>query len=135
MEWDDRFSVGIKEIDQQHKILLDYFALLHDAIEGGGRWSDVHFPLVQLKEYAHIHFMMEEALMGMSDYPGTQEHIEAHRKIIQQLEELEQKSLHKNLKVQDADFLRDWLMGHMLKTDRDYARHFANGGKIMVKET
>ena len=40
MQWNEDLSVGIDEIDKQHRILLDYFNLLLDAISMGGRWSD-----------------------------------------------------------------------------------------------
>lgn len=135
MQWDDSFSIGIDEIDHQHKMLLDCFTLLQDAIDKGGRWMDVHFPLVQLREYAHIHFGVEESLMRMSDYPGTAEHIECHRKILGKLEELEKESLRRDIAEEVTAVLRHWLIGHIMRTDKDYARHFANGGKIVVRET
>lgn len=135
MDWDEKFAIGIDEIDRQHRILLDYFSLLHDAIKLGQRWSTFYFPLIRLKEGAQFLFMLEESLMIMSEYPGTQDHIEAHRKILRQLGELELKSLHRDLVIEDAQFLRDWLIGHIIKSDRDYARHFATGGRIIVKET
>lgn len=134
LNWDDSFTVGIDEIDHQHKLLLDYFSLLLDAIAMGGRWSDVHFPLVQLREYAYSHFGKEESLMRMSDYPGTEEHCESHRKIIQGLDALEKDSLHKNITEEATAFLQNWLIGHIMHADKDYARHFANGGKIIVRD-
>lgn len=134
VQWDERFAIGIDVIDHQHRMLLDYFTLLNDAIASGGRWSDVHFPMLQLREYAQHHFSVEEALLRMSDYPTTEVHIESHRTILQNLENLERSSLQKNLRPEDADFLRDWLLGHTLKADRDFALHFATGGRIVVRK-
>lgn len=134
MQWDQNLSVGIDEIDRQHKLLLDYFNLLLDAISMGGRWSDTHFPLMQLREYAAGHFGKEESLMLMSDYPGTEEHIASHRKIIKGLDDLERESLNKNISDQATELLRDWLLGHIMHADKAYARHFANGGKIVVRD-
>lgn len=134
MQWDARFSIGIDVIDHQHQVLLEHFSQLQQAIEAGGRWSDVHFPLIALREYAHSHFHVEECLMRMSDYPETEAHIESHHKILQQLGSLEHSSLQKNLAAEDACFLRDWLVGHIMKADRDYANHFANGGQIRIND-
>lgn len=134
MQWDNTYSIGIDEIDNQHKLLIDYITLLQDAIACGGRWSDVHFPLIQLREFAEMHFRIEESLMSMSDYPDTANHLEAHREILRRLAGLERSSLEKmNVAADEALFLREWLFGHIMKADRDYARHFANGGKIIVR--
>lgn len=134
MQWNEDLSVGIDEIDKQHRILLDYFNLLLDAISMGGRWSDMHFPLMQLREYATTHFGKEESLMLMSDYPGTEEHIDSHRKIIKGLDDLEKESLNKNLSDEATALLQHWLLGHIMHADKEYARHFANGGKIIVRD-
>lgn len=135
MQWNESFSIGIDEIDRQHKLLLEYFASLQAAIGNGGRWSDIHFPLVKLREYAYTHFGMEESLMLMSDYPGTAEHIEGHRKILAKLDDLEKESLQNDITSGATEFLRNWLVGHILHSDKDYAQHFAKGGRIIVRDS
>jgi hemerythrin len=134
MQWNDSLSIGIDEIDHQHRLFLDYFNLLIDAIDGGGRWSDVHFPLMQLRDYAQRHFSLEESLMRMSDYPGTDEHIEGHRKIIERLDALERESLNKNISGDAAALMQHWLLGHIMHADKEYARYFAQGGRIVVRD-
>lgn len=133
MQWEKEYSIGIDEIDHQHQTLLGYMRLLAEAIDNGGRWTDIHFPLVQLREFAQNHFALEESLMRMSDYTGTADHIEGHRKILKSLTDLEKMSLEKNITNEDARFMQQWLIGHIMKTDRDYAEHFANGGRIVVR--
>jgi methyl-accepting chemotaxis protein len=81
-----------------------------------------------------VHFGKEESLMLMSDYPGTEEHIESHRKIIKSLDDLEKESLNKNLTDEATALLQHWLLGHIMHADKEYARHFANGGKIVVRD-
>jgi hemerythrin len=133
VQWNESLSVGIDEIDHQHRLFLDYFNLLIDAINSGGRWSDVHFSFVLLRDYAKRHFFLEESVLRMSDYPGTDEHIECHRKILEQLDVLEKESLNKNISGEATALLQYWLLGHIMHTDIDYARHFAEGGKIVVR--
>lgn len=33
ISWNDRIKVGIKEIDDQHKVLIDYINQLYDAMK------------------------------------------------------------------------------------------------------
>ena len=35
MRWKDECSVGIEEIDKQHRVLLDYFGLMEDTVASG----------------------------------------------------------------------------------------------------
>lgn len=135
MQWDDAYSIGIEEIDNQHKILFDYFRVLLDAARIGGRWAETHFPLMQLRDYAITHFGKEESLMRMSDYDETDKHIESHEKIIARLNELETASIqHKNICKDTAALIQHWLVAHIMHADRRYAQHFMNGGKIVVRD-
>jgi hemerythrin-like metal-binding protein len=135
MQWQDSYSIGIEEIDSQHRMLLDNFTLVEEAIRRGGGWSEIHFPLRQLRVYAEMHFSTEESLMRMSDYPGTEQHIESHRNILQKLIELEKQSLQTDVCAELTAVLRNWLLGHIMHADLDYARHFANGGRILVRRS
>jgi long-subunit acyl-CoA synthetase (AMP-forming) len=68
MKWSDEYSVGIQEIDDQHKKLISMFAAVEESIVSAGSWSDIHYGLVTLKEFARSHFLLEQALMRMSGY-------------------------------------------------------------------
>ena len=67
MDWSEEFSVGIPEIDAQHKVLLDILNALNRAGQDSRSvrrtrnllWDK----LEELNEYAAFHFMTEEKLM------------------------------------------------------------------------
>lgn len=134
MQWCEKYSIGIDEIDRQHKILFDFFTQVDLAISDGGRWPEIHFPLVRLREYSRLHFGAEESLMRMADYPGVERHAKEHHGILQKLQSLENRSLHADVTAEMTQFLRDQLIRHILHQDMDYARHFANGGRIAVRK-
>ena len=135
MHWKAEYSVGIDEIDKQHRVLLDYFSLIEDAVAAGGSWSSLHFILIQLRDYARIHFSVEETLMHMFAYPGAAEHVSLHQGFFAKLKELEQLSLTTDVTKGTVDFLHNWLLDHIMGADKGYARHIAGGAQVVLSKT
>lgn len=127
MRWKDEYSVGIEDIDKQHRVLLDYFTLIEDSVSSGGNWSSLHFILVQLHDFARIHFAVEETLMHMFGYPGATDHISQHQGFFAKLKELEQQSLKTDVTKGTVEFLHKWLIQHITGADRGYVEHIASG--------
>jgi hemerythrin len=123
MQWKDEYSIGIEEIDKQHRVLLDCFTLIEDSIALNESWTNVHFAVVELREFARIHFAVEETLMRMFNFPDAEPHAKAHQGFFARLQEIEQKSLRVNASEEMATFLRDWLVKHICTADRGYAEH------------
>ncbi len=132
MHWKEEYSIGIEEIDNQHRVLLDYFSLIEDSVAGGGSWSSLHFILIQLHDFARIHFSVEEALMRMYAYPGSNDHISQHQGFFAKVKELEQQSLTADVTKGTVEFLHHWLLQHITKADKGYAQHIANGAPIVL---
>ncbi|MEW8498684.1 MAG: hemerythrin domain-containing protein, partial [Candidatus Thiodiazotropha taylori] len=63
VEWSDALSVGIEEIDEQHKMLVDLVNKMHEAIHQRHGSDVVKSILGDLAEYTRIHFAVEESLM------------------------------------------------------------------------
>lgn len=129
-KWNNRFSVGIERIDDQHKVLFNYIADLEKALGNPvekQRWSTIHYVIVQLRDYARIHFAVEECLMEILSYPGRDAHIQEHGKFVSYLLELEHRSItHNNItELEIIEFLRDWLMNHITVSDKEYSRNFS----------
>ncbi|HON01092.1 MAG TPA: hemerythrin domain-containing protein, partial [Acidobacteriota bacterium] len=56
IQWENRFSVGIRKLDQQHKGLVGMINELHDAMKAG-KGQEVISEIVQrLAAYARNHF-------------------------------------------------------------------------------
>ncbi len=124
MKWAKEFSVGIEEIDAQHKTLADCVTSIEQAVDGRERWLAVHSALVRAADFARIHFAVEESLMRIHAYPRLEEHIVAHRRFSKHLEELQHKSLTVDVSEEMIIFIRGWLELHVPTHDKPYAAHF-----------
>lgn len=76
-----------------------------------------------LIEYTANHFMAEETLMMKCNYPGYLAHKKEHASLAATVLELQKKikSSQFALSVETIHFLRDWLAGHIMGTDKQYA--------------
>lgn len=131
MRWKNEYSLGIQEIDDQHRLILSSFSVIEEAITQNQSWSSVHFGIVRLRELARIHFAFEEALMRLFAYPEAKEHRSEHEHFFTELAEIENNSLRNATEGQLLEFLREWLTSHILKTDAGYARHILSGATVV----
>lgn len=131
MEWKDQYSVGIQEIDDQHRKLIDLFSTIEKATRLQSGWRDILYGIVALKGYAKTHFDFEEGLMRLYGYSQTVEHEELHRYFFANLEAIANKSHNDAVANELAKFLFDWLTNHIEGADRGYARHILSGAPIV----
>lgn len=131
MEWKDKYSVGILEIDDQHKLLLRSFTALEEAIKLNQGWSNTHYAILDLIQLARMHFSFEEAIMRMFAYPGMEAHQKEHQSFFAKLGSIERHSLKKSADVEMVQFLRGWLTTHILGSDRGYAHHIFSGAQVV----
>jgi len=123
IEWTDEISVGIQEIDEQHKQLVGLINRLYEAmILGEDKLNVAKEVLAELEKYTVIHFAVEECLFRIFDYPDYAEHCELHKNLCNQVREI-------NLKVQSGErlitpellfFLRKWITNHIMVEDKKY---------------
>ena len=122
MEWKEDYSVGIKHIDEQHMGLINQFNKLHDAMKMGRGKSILGDILTTLIQYTQTHFESEEALFDKFGYPETNEHKKEHQKfrteVLQFKESFEEGLLMVTIEL--MNFLKNWLVDHMLGTDAKY---------------
>ena len=121
MEWSEALSIGIPEIDEQHKLLLDCINRLEEASTEEHRNLAVYFAIDRMEDYAQVHFAVEEILMRLLDYPGLGPHKGAHRVFIGEVERLKSEELTHDAHLKITAFLRDWWNHHILTLDRQYA--------------
>ena len=134
MEWQDAYSLDIREIDDQHKKLIGYFSAIESSVSLDRGWSEIHFGISRLRTYAKIHFEFEEALQRMFGYGQSTEHEEGHRHFFSQLKAIEQRSAGQRADEEIVKFLSDWLTQHILVADRDYAKYILSGASIVNAE-
>lgn len=120
MDWDQKFSVNVKEIDNQHKKLVDMVNELHEAMKMGKGKDIMEKVLAELVNYTASHFATEERLMTQYSYPQFALHKTEHDKLVQQVLSF-QKDFNSGKVAITLDlmtFLRDWLANHILGTDK-----------------
>lgn len=123
MGWTDTLLTGIKEIDDQHKVLFDVIARLEMAVSAEEKWSAVHYALVELSSYVTIHFAVEEALMRLHDYPQLDAHIASHRAFSAALADIKKHSIRQDVSEAMTTLVKTWLVQHIGKEDLAYVPH------------
>lgn len=130
LTWSDDLAVGNNFIDGDHQKLIDMVNRLH-ALMHEGKGKDVLDKVLRnLITYTQEHFRREEDLMRTMRFPGFHEHKDEHEKLLQQVLDLQQKfeSGAATLSIQVLHFLRDWLINHIGKSDKELADAAHAGG-------
>ncbi len=78
VEWDESFSVGVKEIDEQHKKLISILNTLYHAMSRGKGKEILTHIIEELKNYAVYHFSTEEEYMKKFNCKIYKEHKALH---------------------------------------------------------
>jgi hemerythrin len=130
VEWSDDLSVGIEEIDDQHKELVDLVNEMHEAIHQRRGRDVVRRVLAKLADYTRIHFAVEESLMRILGYPDYETHKEQHEQLIRHMTALQNKvdSGKTAIGFELMHFLKVWLTKHIMESDREYGEFFIQAG-------
>ncbi len=121
-KWKNDFSVGIKELDDQHKSFFDILNRLGE-VAGGNKGMEVVGPVLrELIEYSRHHFTEEENWLKVIGYPGLQYQEQQHEFFISQVADLQGRYSKgdANIPLSTVEFLRDWLLSHILESDKKY---------------
>ncbi len=124
IHWDDSYSVGLPEIDRQHKILVDLVNELNMIYELKLDEIFVHRVLQGLIDYTAFHFSFEEDLLERSGYDGFVMHKEKHNKLVQQVMAFKQQFEAEGVAILDdlMVFLTKWLNKHIKVFDKEYGK-------------
>ena len=126
--WDDSLATGVPEIDEQHKILVHTLNEAGEKLGKGAGLDDYEAITQQLLSYALYHFETEEALMQEYGYaqdeaPDAHRHEAEHRSFTQQVIAVREQLKAGILTPPGAlmAFLNDWLLRHIMLTDKRLA--------------
>ncbi|MEI7961390.1 MAG: bacteriohemerythrin [archaeon] len=133
LKWSKELSVHMKEIDDQHKILI---GLINSAYSIDKKSKDykkkLGVVLNELVEFSRVHFSTEETYFQKFNYPFANEHIIAHEKLIIKVLQFKDRFDSKDEDILDdlTFFLTDWLKNHLMKHDFKYSKYFKEHGYI-----
>ncbi len=130
LRWNANLSVGLNCIDDQHKVLIDLINELHRQMSSGASESEIGTVLSQLIDYTKTHFGFEEDLFTKHGYEETEAHIQIHSKLVSQLVDFQTqfKSGKTDISIELMEFLKDWLVNHIKKTDTRYVPFLRSKG-------
>lgn len=119
LEWHDDYGINVHAIDRQHRRLLAIANKILSDAEAGVRPEIVGSALERLLDHALYHFSEEERLLQAYGYDSAVDHVNQHKKLITQGEEFVAE-LRGGTVTPDMllDFLRRWLLNHILLEDR-----------------
>ena len=95
------------------------------GVPGGAGAAAAGTILTELVDYTVQHFGYEEREMRNRRYPQAEAHLEAHRKLVDEVSAFKHKfdSGKAAISVELMGFIRDWLVNHILKVDKALARY------------
>jgi len=130
MSWTPAMSVGVPELDEDHKGLIHIINRLAENAGEEARPAVVQQCLVALMRYAESHFGREESVMGVCGFPGLAVHKDEHRDFIAQMRDISRRfendseGLVAHVNSELVTFLTRWLSHHIMIEDMAY-RPFA----------
>ena len=120
-QWKDTYNTGVTLMDQQHRRLVDLINQLFQCMKDGGDRMLLAEVVDELVNYTVTHFRAEENVMQKNNYPDLEAHKKIHENFVAEVSVYATK-LKSGERLPPADifnFLKDWLLSHIEKQDRD----------------
>lgn len=126
-KWQCSYNLGLKLIDDQHKVLVRIINELDDLLSIDFSSEKLASLFSELIDYTKFHFSTEERLMKTRGYDSNQliAHERQHQQFVEQVRSLNKESV--NYTKEEAEwvlkYLTNWLINHILKVDRHLVDH------------
>lgn len=130
INWTDSLSVGVSEMDNQHKRLIAMINDLSEAMKMGKGKEALGKILSGLIIYTQTHFTAEEKYFEKYNYPLAPSHRREHATFVKKVSEVKTAfdAGKLSVTVETMNFLRDWLKNHIMGTDQKYTQFFNEKG-------
>lgn len=128
--WDEGFSVGVRDLDNQHKQIVMMVNTLIEMSDTKVNSEIISDTLTKMTQYAIDHFRTEEQYMLEYGYPEyslqRKQHQEFKRKTVDFCMET---LVHKTtIPTEIFTYLKSWWTNHILKEDMKYKKFFNERG-------
>ncbi|MEL7654809.1 MAG: bacteriohemerythrin [Bacillota bacterium] len=128
--WTEDLSVGVAEVDKQHKIWFEKADELFEAGKKGQAKEYIGQMLNFLDDYTRKHFRDEEKYMFSIKYPEYEKQKALHNAFIEQLDNLQKEFKESGgniLVVLNANqMVVDWLVKHISNEDKKIGQYTKN---------
>lgn len=128
--WSKKLFTGISEIDFQHYKIVNLINELYQQYLNRSSNNEMLSTLESLYEITRVHFANEQVLMKKYGFTEMEHHIGVHTKLLRDLKGFIDNLRTNNVKVDDSflEFLKTWLMTHILEEDMRYVQFFRQRG-------
>lgn len=127
MQWKSVFSVGVKEIDNEHRNLVNMITKLQNSLDEGAVTNETGEVLKELVNYTQTHFTSEESFMEKIKFPELDKHRKLHQElsgeVIEILKKLKKGETLTNFDL--IDFLKEWLQNHIIDEDKKIGKYYS----------
>ena len=127
--WVDEMSVGIPEIDGDHKNFILLINELNHSITEGKAPTEIKRRLQVIIDDAVQHFAHEERLFKEWQYPDTGDHARIHAETLKELNAIMEKFIpygYDTAWVDAGSMIKSILINHILAEDMKYAEFYRN---------
>lgn len=131
LKWKEEYSVGVRVIDEEHRLLVEMINKAFGSMENIKEEKVLAELVEEMRRYAMRHFATEEGLMILYAYPLEEEHKMEHSDFM--LTAASSDGVLGNDRgvldpVSIIKFLADWLQHHILETDMKLGRFLNDQG-------
>jgi hemerythrin len=137
LEWSDGMSVGIPEIDEDHKRFILLIDELNLSITERMKATEIKKRLQHVIEDADRHFKQEEKFFREQHYPNAEGHAISHNNVRRTLQKIQDSFIPYGLEAEWLDaalIIKQILISHILNEDMQYANYFKSIKKNIDKE-
>lgn len=112
-------KTGEKTIDAEHDLQMQLLESLSEAVKKGGDFSPTKYILEQFIEFSDMHFLSEQLVMRLHNYPQYEHHLEEHTRLMRRVREIREKIFRgdREPSLQLIQELRNWLLDHIATDD------------------
>ncbi|RMX11327.1 bacteriohemerythrin [Vandammella animalimorsus] len=120
LQWTPDMDTGIAEIDRQHRRIVEYINMLHQARQTHDRQRQGEV-IAEMVDYTISHFAFEEALIEEAGYIFTGPHKKVHELFTRKVTAMQQRfDSGEDVSEELHDMLSRWLFNHVRNEDHGY---------------
>ena len=121
LAWNEKFSVSVDSIDDQHRKLFGITNRLNESVKTKTSKDAISVLISELEAYTRVHFSAEERIWKSYNYPELVSHKKMHKYFTDELANIKQsfsQDVFSSSPQSLLNFLRDWLIQHILGEDK-----------------
>jgi hemerythrin len=125
IEWKDRYSLGIPEVDYEHRELIKLINVLLLQISECDASPEIVISLGEVYARIAMHFALEEKIMRKKNYDQLEQHKSDHERLLNDIRNI-MDEYEDSAKIDTEDFanrLSDWFGTHFQTMDARLHKH------------